>query len=161
MHAYVLMQKYIQMYGNAANFYSGWGERFHIVWIKDNGLHTQRQATKFDEQNGEHVIFEGVVLNMAKYILIMDPTDHMHLLSFTSSHLITKFKMMTRDDCDEVHHSTTTAVAKDFHGGYSVTVTVEENLDKDRLGDAFVLDHMFSSTIVWNYDEKEKQELGG
>ena len=44
------MQKYVQMYGNASNFYGGWGELCHIEWIKDNGLHTQRQALNFNDQ---------------------------------------------------------------------------------------------------------------
>jgi hypothetical protein len=29
LHGYMLMQKYVQMYGNASNFYGGWGECCH------------------------------------------------------------------------------------------------------------------------------------
>ena len=57
----MLMQKYVQMYRNSSNFYGGWGERCHIEWIKDNGLHTQRQASNFNDQIGEHIC-EGVIL---------------------------------------------------------------------------------------------------
>ena len=47
-----------------------------------------------------------------------------------------------------------------FLWGYSVTVTVEEAFDEDHLGNAFVYDHTFSHTIIWNSDDKEKQCLG-
>ena len=67
---------------------------------------------------------------------------------------------MTNDNFGDIFQTITTAVTKDFRGSYSVTITVEEDLDEDQLGDAFVSGHTFSNTIVWNSDDKGKQELG-
>jgi hypothetical protein len=90
----------------------------------------------------------------------MDLTDQMHLLSIITSHLRNKFEEMTNDNFGDIFQTITTAVTKDFRGSYSVTITVEEDLDEDQLGDAFVSGHTFSNTIVWNSDDKGKQELG-
>lgn len=88
----------------------------------------------------------------------MKLTGGMHLLSITTSQS-TKFKEMNTDNCDKISHSTTIAVAKDFYEGYIITVTVEENLDEDRLGEVFVAGHIFSNKIVCYYIDKEKQDL--
>lgn len=142
------MQKCVLMYGNAANFHDGWGGCSHMEWIKDNGLSIQRQASKFNEQIGEHIC-EGVVLNMAEDTMTMELTDQMHLLPH---HLITKFNKMTRNDYDEVSLSTYTAIV-------NVTVAVEKKLDEDRLDDPFVSHHTFSNKMACNYNHNEKQEL--
>ena len=159
MHGYMLMQKYVQMYGNESNFYGGWGEFCHSEWIKDNGLCTQRQALCFNDQIGERIC-EGIILKMAEDTLVIDLTDQIDLLSICTSHLRDGFQEMTNNDSSNDIHAITTKVAKRFLGGYSVTVAVEEDLDEDHLGNAFVSGHTFSHTIIWNSDDKEKQALG-
>ncbi len=60
------------------NFYGGWGDRAHIEWIKDNGLHTQAQGGNFNQQVKE-MICKGVLLNKAEDALMSQLQEKMHL----------------------------------------------------------------------------------
>jgi hypothetical protein len=153
------MQNYVQMYGNASNFYGGWGECCHIEWIKDNSLRTQRHASNFNEQIGERIC-EGVILKTAEDTLVTDLTDQMDLLSISTTHLRNRFGDMSNTESSNDINALSTIIVKSVRGGYSVTVTVEEAVDKDHLGNAFIYNHTFSHTIIWNSDDKEKQCIG-
>jgi hypothetical protein len=127
--------------------------------IKDDGRHTQRQALSFNDQIGERIC-EGVILKMAEDTLVMDLIDQMDLLSISTSHLKDRFEEMNNNDSSNENHAISTTVMKPFLGGYSVTVAVDEDLDEDHLGNAIISGHTFSHNIIWNSDDKEKQELG-
>ena len=89
----------------------------------------------------------------------MDLTDQMDLLSISTSHLRNRFDDMSHPESLNNVDVPSITVCKCFHGKYSVTVTVEEAFDEDHLGNAFVNDHTFSHTVIWNSDDKAKQWL--
>ena len=159
VHGYMLMQRYVQMYGNAYNFYGGWGERCHIEWIKDNGLRTQRQASNFNDQIGERIC-EGVILKMAEDTLVSDLSDQMDLLSISTTHLRNRMDDMSNPDSSNNDVVLSTTFGKCFRGRHSVTVSVQEDFDEDQFGDAFVSDHRFCHSVNWKSDNKEKQCIG-
>jgi hypothetical protein len=147
------------MYGNASNFYGGWGERCHIEWIKDNGLRTQRQASNFNYQIGER-IYEGVILKTAKDTLVSDLSDQMDLLSMSTTHLRNRFDDLTNPESSNVVNIPSKTVGKCFRGRYSVTISVEDVIDEDQLGNAFISDHTFCHSVTWKSDDKGKQCIG-
>jgi hypothetical protein len=159
VHGYMLMQRYVQMYGNASNFYGGWGERCHIEWIKDNGLRTQRQASTFNDQIGERIC-EGVILKTAEDTLVSDLSEQMDLLSISTTHLRNRFDDLTNPESSNVVNIPSKTVGKSFRGRYSVTVSVEDVIDEDQFGNAFVSDHTFCHSVTWKSDDKGKQCIG-
>ena len=90
----------------------------------------------------------------------MDLTDQMDLLSISTTHLRNRFDDISNPESSNDIDILSTTVGKCFRGRYSVTVTVEEAFDEDHLGNAFVNDHTFSHTVIWNSDDKEKQCIG-
>ena len=126
----MLIQRYVQMCGNAYNFYGGWGEHCHIEWIKDNGLRTQRQASNFNDQIGERIC-EGVILKMAEDTLVSDLFDQMDLLSISTTHLRNRMDDMSNPNSSNNDVVPSTTFGKCFRGRHSVTVSVEEDFDED------------------------------
>jgi hypothetical protein len=152
MHEKILVRKYVQKYGNACNFYGGWGERAHIDWVKDNGLHMQRHARTFIEQVGER-ISEGVIIDKTEETLISSISNKMYLLSLSSSHL--RNKVEGTNYCIQSLEGDTNVTEHDFRGSFSATVVVEETYDKDHLGEMFLSENTFKSSVTWKHKNKQ------
>eukprot|EP00956_Cyclotella_meneghiniana_P035119 scaffold111633_cov21-Cyclotella_meneghiniana.AAC.1 len=63
VHSYLQMPHYIRWYGNAVNYYGGFGERGHITWVKNNFENTRKQSDTFMQDLGrrcEEQIMIGV-----------------------------------------------------------------------------------------------------
>jgi hypothetical protein len=64
VHSYLQMPHYIRWYGNAVNYYGGFGERGHVTWVKNNFENTRKQSDTFLQDLGrrcEEQIMIGVV----------------------------------------------------------------------------------------------------
>eukprot|EP00956_Cyclotella_meneghiniana_P002725 scaffold3217_cov19-Cyclotella_meneghiniana.AAC.1 len=64
VHSYLQMPHYIRWYGNAVNYYGGFGERGHVTWVKNNFNNTRKQSDTFLQDLGkrcEEKIMIGVV----------------------------------------------------------------------------------------------------
>jgi hypothetical protein len=66
-HSYLQLSTYMTFHGNTLNFYSGFGERSHIEYVKDNALRTQRQIQSFIEQMA-HRVEENAIPSVAEHI---------------------------------------------------------------------------------------------
>jgi hypothetical protein len=159
-HLYLLFRVYIMFYGNAFNFYGGWGERGHIDYVKDNAKNTQRQASKFLAQLGTRVE-ERAVLAQAEDCIISQFSDEVADMSQKNS---LRKKQIEMEDYSTVfgrwEHDSPVFV-KNHEGGYTLHIKFHGNTDS-------VLQHELSdetqcvidARVVWMNRDAEKQKIG-
>ncbi len=80
---------------------------------------------------------------MAEGVLMNQLEERIHLLSISSSHLRKKYED-TNFNC--------------LRGWYTVTILIEDNLNKNRLGRLFFTGHSFWNKIIWDNNNNYKQE---
>ena len=156
----MLMRVYMMYYGNAINFYGGFGERAHVDFVKTNAPCTQRRATSFCSQLKDRVT-EQVILDKSSETILQQYKDEIEEMPLNSS--------MRRKQIDQLHIGTNEGVDKPTPtsvnnpvGRYEVTVTntptqVETNSSRISTD---APEPASKIHIKWHNRHKEKKKKG-
>ena len=156
-HAYMQLCVYMSFYGNALNFYSGFGERSHIEYVKDNAMNTQRQIHSFLQQMA-HRVEENSILSVAEHNMIQQYPEEISEMTNNNSLRRLQIELEDYPTINSINSVNPTKIVGSPNGQYSLLIKL--NGDTEAIRD-HELDTSVQCTIQkelkWKSRDNEKQ----
>eukprot|EP00956_Cyclotella_meneghiniana_P000455 scaffold523_cov39-Cyclotella_meneghiniana.AAC.2 len=159
VHSYLQMPHYIRWYGNAVNYYGGFGERGHITWVKDNFENTRKQSDTFLQDLGKRCE-EKIMIGVVQENLINQFPEQVQEMSNKSC--LNKRKKEVEDILygqNYVNSNSPTCFVNKHYGEYTINFDIQRvfwDLAEDLPNDE--TNCWFEREIIWTHNNYQKQK---